>query len=280
VTDGRLERLLRRDRAIVLAAIAVIVLLAWLYLFLSGARMAGADGGADVGAGAGAMGGMTMSAAADARMAPWSAADFLLMLAMWAAMMVGMMLPSVAPMLLIYARVVRSAEQRGHPFAATGWFASGYVAAWTAFALLATAAQWLLEQAAMTTPMIAIADRPLAGALMMAAGAYQLTPAKNACLGRCRSPLQFIQSQGGFRPERSASVRMGLKHGAYCIGCCWALMSLLFLGGVMNFLWIAALAAIVLAEKLLPAGPLLARASGAIFLIAGTVLVLGALQGP
>ena len=266
MTGGRLERLLRRDRAIVLAALAAIVLLAWIYL-LSGARTAGPDHGA--------MAGMDMGAAADTRMAPWSASDFLLMLAMWAAMMVGMMVPSVAPMLLIYARVARSAEERGQPFAATGWFALGYLIAWSAFALLATSSQWLLEQAAMMTPTMAIADRRIAGALLVAAGAYQWTPVKNACLGRCRSPLQFIQSEGGFRRERSASLLLGLKHGLYCIGCCWALMLLLFFGGVMNLLWIAALAAIVLAEKLLPGGPVLAKASGAIFLLAGAVLLVG-----
>lgn len=267
MSDSRLERLLRRDRAIVLAALAVVALLAWIYLLSSGAPTGGSEGHA--------MDGMDMGPAAGAEIAPWSAADFLLMLAMWAVMMIGMMTPSVAPMLLIYARVVRSAEERGQPFAATGWFAFGYLAAWSAFAVLATVAQWLLEQAAMMTPMMAIADTRIAGALLLAAGAYQWTPAKDACLGRCRSPLQFIQSQGGFRRERHASLLLGLKHGAFCIGCCWALMLLLFLGGVMSLLWIAALAAIVLAEKLLPGGLLLARAGGAVFLLAGAALLAG-----
>ena len=267
MSDSRLERLLRQDRAIVLAALAAVALLAWIYLLSSAAPAGDSHGGA--------MGGMDMRPAAGAEIAPWSGADFLLMLAMWAAMMAGMMVPSVAPMLLIYARVVRSARERGHPFAATGWFALGYLAAWSAFAVLATLSQWLLEQAAMMTPAMAIADRRIAGALLLAAGAYQWTPAKNACLGRCRSPFQFIQSQGGFRREPHASLLLGLKHGLYCIGCCWALMGLLFLGGVMNLLWIAALAAIVLAEKLLPGGPLLARTSGALFLIAGAALLAG-----
>ena len=259
MTGGRLERLLRRDRAIVLAALAAIVLLAWTCLLMSAAPAPGS--------GRGAMG-MEMGSA-------WSAADFLLMLAMWAAMMVGMMVPSVAPMLLLYARVARSAEARGQPFAATGWFACGYLAAWSAFALLATCAQWLLEQAALMTPAMALADRRLAGAVLLAAGIYQWTPAKNACLGRCRSPLQFIQSQGGFRRERHASLVLGLKHGAYCIGCCWALMLLLFLGGVMNLLWIAALAAIVLAEKVAPGGRVLARVAGTVFIVAGAAMLVG-----
>jgi predicted metal-binding membrane protein len=260
VTGGQLERLLRRDRAIVLAALAATLLLAWLYLLMSAAPAHGP--------GRDAMG-MEMGA-------PWLAADFLLMLAMWAAMMVGMMVPSVAPMLLLYARVARSAEERGQPFAATGWFACGYLAAWSAFALLATCSQWLLDQAALMTPRMAIADRGIAAALLVAAGLYQWTPAKNACLGRCRSPLQFIQSQGGFRRERGASLVLGLKHGAFCIGCCWALMLLLFLGGVMNPLWIAGLAAIVLAEKVVPGGALLARVSGAVFVVAGAAMLVGA----
>ncbi|HEX8643098.1 MAG TPA: DUF2182 domain-containing protein [Allosphingosinicella sp.] len=239
-----------------LAALAIVALLAWAYLLSL-------------------HGGMEMGAAP--AFAPWSAADFALMTAMWAAMMIGMMTPSVAPMLLLYARVARSAEQKGQPFAATGWFAFGYFLAWSAFSLLAALAQMLLERAAMMTPAMAIADARIGGALLLAAGAYQWTPAKDACLGRCRSPFQFIQSQGGFRRERRASVRLGLKHGAFCIGCCWALMLLLFLGGVMNLLWIAGLAAIVLAEKLLPGGRLAARISGTAFLVAGALLLAGLL---
>ncbi|HEX8365774.1 MAG TPA: DUF2182 domain-containing protein [Allosphingosinicella sp.] len=260
MTGAKLEALLRRDRAVVLTALGVIGLLAWIHLI----GMAPAAPGV-------AMGGMETGPA------QWSAADFATMLAMWAAMMVGMMTPSVAPMLLLYARVARSAEERGQPFAATGWFALGYLLAWSAFAMLATGAQWLMEQAALMTPAMAIADRQIGGALLVAAGVYQWTPAKNACLGRCRSPLQFIQSQGGFRRERRASLMLGLKHGFYCLGCCWALMLLLFLGGVMNLLWIAALAAIVLAEKVLPGGQKLARAVGAALAVAGGAMLVGAI---
>lgn len=248
-----------------LAALAAIVLLAWLYLLSLGDRAMPA-------------GGMAMDRA-EAMLAPGvaprSGADFLLMLAMWAAMMVGMMTPSVAPMVLIYARVARAAEERGQPFAAAGWFACGYLCAWCGFAAIATGLQWLLEQAALLTPAMALAHRPLGGALLLAAGLYQWTPLKDACLGRCRSPFQFIQAHGGFRRERGASLLLGLKHGLYCIGCCWTLMLLLFLGGVMNLLWIAALAALVLAEKLLPGGRLLSRTAGAAMIAAGAALLAG-----
>ena len=258
MTGAALETLLRRDRAIVLAALAFVALLAWTALSALPMRHA--------------MDGMAM----EPQLAPWSAADALLMLAMWTAMMVGMMTPSVAPMILLYARVARHASQRARPFAPAGWFASGYLLAWAAFAAAATGLQWALEGAALMSPAMALAERPLAGALLVAAGLYQWTPVKDACLGHCRSPLQFVQAHGGFRPERRASLLLGLRHGLYCIGCCWALMLLLFIGGIMNLLWIAALAFVVLGEKLLPTGRFFARLIGAACIAGGAVLLAGA----
>lgn len=256
-----LESALRRDRAIVLAALAAITLLAWAYIVRLASAM---DMDAMTSA---AMPGMEPMLASG--FAPWSIGDFLLMLVMWAVMMVGMMTPSAAPMILIYARVGRHAAEAGKPFAATGWFACGYLLAWTGFALLATLAQWALERAALLTPMLASASPIFGGLLLIAAGAYQWTPLKYACLSQCQSPLAFIQRHGGFRRERQGALRLGLRHGAYCIGCCWALMTLLFLGGVMNILWIAALAILVLAEKLIPAGQVISRITGIGFIAAG-----------
>jgi len=267
VTGTSLERLLRRDRLIVLAALAVIVLLAVLCL-LSVAAPPDAS----------PMNGMAMDASHfGPRPAPWSGGHFLMMFAMWAAMMVGMMTPSVAPMLLIYVRVARHAEARAQPFAPVGWFAMGYLLAWSAFAAVATLLQWLLDHAALMDAAMAIADQRVAGFLLIAAGFYQWTPLKDACLGRCRSPFQFIQAYGGFRPEPGASLLLGLRHGFYCIGCCWALMLLLFFGGVMNLLWVAALAAFVLAEKLVPRGRFLSRAAGAALIAGGASLIAGLL---
>src|SRR5688572_5937588 len=137
-------------------------------------------------------GGEMADAALSTGFGAWSGTDFLLMALMWAVMMVGMMTPSAAPMILIYARVARQANERGHAFAASGWFASGYLLAWSGFALLATALQWLLETSALMTPAMRIADTMLAGSLLVAAGLYQWTPLKRACLGRCRSPMHFI----------------------------------------------------------------------------------------
>ena len=263
MTDSRLERVLKRDRFVLLAALAALAAIAWAYLAWMGAMppepMAGHDGRSEMAPG----------------FARWSAGDFLAMLLMWAVMMVGMMTPSAAPMILIYARVGRKAESGGTPFAPAGWFASGYLLAWTGFAIGATLLQWLLEQAMLVSPATASAGPLPGGLLLIAAGLYQWTPLKYACLAQCQSPLQFIQRHGGFRGDRAGALALGLRHGFYCIGCCWALMLLLFVGGVMNLLWIAAIAILVLAEKLIPAGRLVSRAAGAAMIFGGAALAAG-----
>jgi predicted metal-binding membrane protein len=249
-----LESVLRRDRAVIAAALAALALLCWAYL----AWLA------------------TAPAHSMAAMAPgighWSAADFLVMLLMWWVMMVGMMVPAAAPMILIYARVGRQARERGTPFAPAAWFALGYFLAWLGFAGAATALQWGLETALLLAPETTSVSPRLGGALLIAAGIYQWTPLKDSCLKHCQSPMAFIQRYG-FRGERGAAVRLGLRHGAYCIGCCWALMILLFAGGVMNLLWVAAIAALVLAEKLI-AARLIQRASGLALVAAGVALLV------
>ena len=254
MTSGSaLEAVLRRDRAIVIGALAALAILAWLYL-ASLAAMPAMEGMAPA-------------------VAQRTAKDALATLAMWAVMMVGMMAPSVAPMILIYARVARQAESRGTPFAAAGWFALGYFLAWIGFAAAATALQYGLERTLLVSPMVAAATPWFGGALLVAAGIYQWTPLKNACLTLCQSPLQFIQRHGGFRGARGGSIALGLRHGLYCIGCCWALMLLLFVGGVMNLLWIAAIGALVLAEKLVP-GRLFQRLVGIALIAAGVILLV------
>lgn len=259
--DTGLEAVLRRDRIVVLAALAGIVALAWIYLIRIGAGME--------------MRGVDMQSMTESAFASWPPGQFLVMFLMWAVMMIGMMVPSAAPMILLYARVGRQAESKGRPFAAAGWFASGYLLAWSLFAALATLLQWGLEQAALLTPMMRSASALFGGLLLIAAGLYQWAPLKDACLTQCQSPLLFIQRHGGFRSEPAGALGLGLRHGAYCIGCCWGLMLLLFVGGVMNLLWIAALAILVLVEKLVPQGRIVARAAGVIFLFAGIALLTG-----
>jgi predicted metal-binding membrane protein len=264
-----LEAALRRDRLIVLAALAVITALAWadLVWLANDMWMGGMD-----------MAGFRMIPAGRGWMMPanepWKPFEFGYMLAMWFVMMIGMMTPSVAPMILIYARVGRQAAAQGKSFAASAWFAAGYLLAWAAFSLAATLAQWALERAALLTPMMESASHILGGVLLIAAGLYQWTPLKDACLSYCQAPLTFIIRNGGFRGDPSGAVTLGLRHGLYCIGCCWALMALLFVGGVMNLLWIAALAILVLAEKVIPFGRLVARVAGIGFVAVGIWLLL------
>jgi len=206
--------------------------------------------------------------------APWQPIEFAYAFAMWTVMMIGMMTPSVAPMILIYARVGRQADMRGQPFAATAWFAAGYLVAWTAFSLAATFVQWALQRAALLTPMMESASNVLGGIVLIAAGVYQWTPVKEACLSYCQAPLTFIMRHGGFRREAAGALTLGFRHGLYCIGCCWALMLLLFVGGIMNLLWIAALAMLVLFEKTVPFGKSVSRVAGVAFIAMGAWLLL------
>jgi predicted metal-binding membrane protein len=269
MTQGSLEVVLRSDRWVVAAALVALAAVAWGYvLWLAFAGNMPGDGGATSMGGMGEMGSMLGPA-----LKPWSAGEFVFVLTMWTVMMVGMMTPSAAPMILIYARVARAAALRERPFAATGWFAAGYLLCWLGFALVATSAQWALERAALLAPATARASDALGGLVLLAAGLYQLTPFKNACLSQCQSPLFFIHRHGGFRADAPGSFRLGLMHGAYCVGCCWALMALLFVGGVMNVLWIAGLTALVLLEKLSPPGRLLPALVGCVLSAAGVWLV-------
>jgi predicted metal-binding membrane protein len=263
-----LEAILRRDRTITIAALAALTALAWAGLTWLAGDMA--MGGMD-------MTGFRMIPAGRGMMMPatepWKPIEFGYVFAMWIIMMIGMMTPSVAPMILIYARVGRQAATQGNPFAASGWFAAGYFLAWTAFSLVATSAQWALERAAMLTPTMQAASNIFGGIMLILVGLYQLTPLKAACLSYCRSPLLFIQRQGGFRRDPGGSLALGFRHGIYCIGCCWALMALLFVAGVMNVVWIAALSILVLVEKIIPAGRLISRIAGAGFIVGGAWLL-------
>lgn len=268
MTDGTLETVLRRDRMVVAGALCVIVALAWGYvLWLA----------ADMGMGGMDMTGFRMIPAGIGIMAPtsapWKAIEFVFVFAMWAVMMVGMMAPSAAPMILMYARVGRQGKAAGKPLAATGWFAAGYFLAWIGFCLAATLVQWAVERAALLDSRMASASNLFGGIVLIAAGLYQWTPLKDVCLVQCQTPLQFLMRHGGFRGDVPGCLLLGLRHGAYCVGCCWVLMALLFVGGVMNVLWIALLALLVLLEKLTPFGRWVARAAGVACVAAGVLML-------
>jgi predicted metal-binding membrane protein len=241
------EQLLRRDRWLVAGGLLLVTLLAWWYL-LAGAGMD--------------MGDMDMSMPM-----PWSAGYAVLVFFMWWIMMVAMMLPGAAPMILLFARVNRTSRAQGAPAVSTSIFALGYLLAWGGFSLLATGAHWLLDQSGFLSPQMASQNRLFGGLLLAAAGVYQLTPYKQACLRHCRGPLDFILRY--WRPGPGGALYMGLRHGALCVGCCWVVMGLLFYGGVMNLYWIIGIAVLVMLEKLLPAGDRLGYLSGILFIAWG-----------
>ena len=270
MSEATLESVLQRDRFIVFAALAAIALLAWVYILYLALQMD--MGGMDMTGFrmAASAAGMVMTPALQA----WSGTEFVFTLAMWVVMMIGMMTPSAAPVILLYARVGRQAAIQGQPFASTGWFLSGYLIAWSLFSFAATTAQWLLDRASLLTPAMTTASAVLGSVVLFAAGIYQWTPLKDKCLVHCQSPLQFIQHSGGFRRDPLGSLRVGMNHGVYCVGCCWALMALLFVGGVMNVLWIALIAILVLAEKVVPARRLITRFAGVVFTVAGVWLLI------
>ena len=245
-TPSALEQALRRDRAVVVAAILIIAAISWAYTVYV----------AESGMGMGDNMGMAM-----ADMRSWSVADFGLMFVMWAVMMVAMMAPSAAPMLLMFAAVNRKRREREAPYVPTTVFLAGYVIVWTAFAAAATAGNWGLHQASLLSSMMgASTSGYLGGTLLLAAGVFQWSPLKYACLKQCRTPMGFLMTS--WREGHRGALRMGLEHGAFCLGCCWTLMLLLFVLGVMNLVWIAALAAFVLAEKVAPISEWVSRGTG------------------
>jgi predicted metal-binding membrane protein len=259
IGTSTLERLLHRDRAIVITALIGVVLLSWLYLLLG----AGID--------MGDMEGMDMPA-----MAPeWSPAYFAVMLLMWIIMMAAMMLPSAAPMILLHATMSRRRREQGGVVPAIGIFVLGYVVIWAAFGLAATSLQWALGTAALLSPAMATTSRVAAASMLIAAGIYQWTPLKQSCLRRCRSPLDFVVTY--WREGALGSFVMGIRHGAFCVGCCWMLMLLLFVGGLMNLLWIAGLALFVLVEKTAPGGHWIGRVAGIALVALGCVELFSSL---
>lgn len=245
---------------VVLAALIAVTGIAWSYLLRTASSMSASSG-----AGAGLL---------MPQMRMPSTLDLLSLFAMWAVMMAAMMLPSAAPMFLLVARVNRNRRERASPTVPTGVFVAGYLIVWTMFSAAAALAQSGLHRAALLAPEMVSASPVFSGLLLMLAGAYQWMPTKYICLNRCRSPFSFLGSE--WREGRGGALVMGLRYGLLCLGCCWALMALLFVAGVMNILWIAALAALVLLEKVSPGGVAIARSTGVLFLAWGAYLILAA----
>ena len=246
------------DRLIVLSGIAGAVAIAWVYLVIEAVEMP-------------AMKMVGSHVVAITRMKPWTAVHFWLMFVMWSVMMVGMMLPSAAPAVLGFAGVSRRRQGQDQAFAPTTAFALGYVTVWTAFSVIATFLQWGLRSAALLSPMMVSTSPLLGGVLLVAAGVYQWTPAHRHALERLRAPLDSIVTR--WRDGTGGAFVMGLENGASCVASCWVVMGLLFVGGVMNLLWVAAIAIFVLIEKAAPHGDLVGRICGVVLLFKGAFVI-------
>ena len=230
------EAALKRDRRVVIASVLVFCALAWAHtVYLAERPMV-------------------------PMLRAWRPTDFGFMFFMWSVMMVAMMLPSATPMILLFANMSRQRSEAARPYVPTAVFTLGYLFVWTGFSLVATVANWGLHQGELLSAMMGRATPGVAGALLIGAGLFQWTPLKTACLSHCRSPMSFLMTH--LREGWLGAFATGMHHGLYCLGCCWLLMALLFALGVMNLAWIAVLALFVVAEKVVPHGLIVGRASG------------------
>lgn len=248
-----LEAVLKKDKLIVLSGLALLTLMAWAYMFQMARDM----------------GKMPMVPQA---IRTWGMADLVWLFVMWAVMMVAMMTPSAAPVILTYNTIHRQRSRNGKSLSSTALLLTGYLLVWSVFSLAAVLAQWGLHEAALLSPMMVSQSEALSGGLLVVAGIYQWTPIKNSCLAHCRSPFDFFLTD--WREGRLGALVMGMRHGAFCVGCCWPLMALLFVAGVMTLWWVAALTAVVLVEKVAPAGPTVGRALGTLLGAWGLAVLL------
>lgn len=255
-----LEAVFRHQHWLVCLSLGVIVVLSWLYIAATAAVMEAMG-----------TGGWAATLMWLMPMGQWTLAEAALVLLMWVVMMFGMMVPSAAPMILLYARVRRSEPGAGQATGLTAVFTLGYLLVWILFSLAATALQWGLTELRLLDDRMTSVSPVLAGSLLVLAGVYQLTPLKLACLAHCRSPIGFLLTH--WRAGYSGALRMGAEHGFWCVGCCWALMIILFAVGVMNIAWIAGLCLLVLLEKTVPQAHWLGRAVGLCLIALGIVSI-------
>jgi predicted metal-binding membrane protein len=265
-----LEAVIRRDRALTAAALVALAGMAWVWVVRI-ATPAGAGAASVTMPGMHAMPSMETGATAGLPAVPGMESGAMPGVAwltgMWAVMMVAMMLPSATPTILLFGNVTRRRQLEGRPAVPVAVFTLGYLAVWVFYAIVAGVAQWELHRLALLSPSMAAASPVLAGGLLIAAGLYQLLPLKGACLSHCRSPLHFFSTE--WREGVGGALAMGMRHGTYCVGCCWLLMALLFVAGVMNLLWVAVIAGFVLVEKLIPRGDWLGRLGGLALIVWG-----------
>lgn len=255
--DSKSPATLRSDRGILLAALALITAASWTYRFIDAARMARGHN------------------CCDALVAPqlhhWPVADLVMLFVMWAVMMVAMMTPTAAPMVLTFAAINRQRRAADKPYVPTALFLLGYLLVWTGYSLIATLLKWGLHAASLLSPAMTSTSRIFGGSVLIATGIFQFTRLKHACLSHCRSPLCFLMTD--WREGPRGALTMGLRHGLSCTACCWLLMLLLFVLGVMNLLAVAMLTLFVLVEKLAPRPAWVARAGGALCVAWGILMI-------
>lgn len=250
----------RMEGLVVIGALAAATGGAWVYLVFGFHSVPGVQmgGSADMS--------MKMSMGT---LHAWTVGDFVVTLLMWAVMMVAMMLPSAVPLTLVYAAVNRKAGRLGTPISPVLSLVAGYLSLWMASSVALTAAQWGLGRLSLLSSSMAIDDARLGALVVTAAGIYELTPLKRVCLDRCRDPARTIAAH--WHSGRAGGLRTGVHLGVYCLGCCWVLMALLFVGGVMNLVWVAAIGTFVLLEKIAPMATVWSRVVGAAMIAGGAV---------
>jgi predicted metal-binding membrane protein len=248
---------IKRDRLIIISGLFFIALLSWLYIIYLHKQMIYMD-----------MDALFFSMP----MTPqWTYIDFILLFLMWLVMMIAMMTPSVSPLILVFARINRQRKQQDHPFVNAAFLMTGYFLAWAAFSLVATMLQWLLQQKSLLSPDMITTSKIFGSIVLIVSGIFQFTPLKQVCLAHCRSPLDFVLQH--WKEGKQGALRMGIENGFYCLGCCWMLMVLLFVTGIMNLLWVSIIALFVLVEKILSQIKLVPYVAGT-FLIVYGILVL------
>jgi predicted metal-binding membrane protein len=258
MNSSPIEYILKKDRLIIIVGLFIICVLSWLYIIYLYRQMYPMNMDAMFFA-------MPMSA-------KWTATDFVLLFLMWFVMMVAMMMPSVAPLILIFAGINRQRRQVQNPFVPTGYLLSGYFSVWLIFSLLATVLQWLMQHLSLLNPDMIITSKIVGGIILIAAGLFQFTTLKQRCLYNCQTPIKFIHKH--WQEGRAGAFRMGVKNGLFCLGCCWILMILLFVSGIMNLLWIAIIAGFVFAEKIFSGTKLVSYISGVALIIYGAFVLL------
>lgn len=256
--SNTLENVLKKDRLIVVSGLFVMCILAWFYIIYLYRQMEVMDMNALFFA-------MPMTPS-------WTVVDFVLLFLMWFVMMIAMMTPSVAPLILLFAKVNRQRREQQSPFVNTSYLVAGYFVVWGGFSLIATLLQWLLQQVSWLNPDMIITNKIVGSVILVAAGVFQFTPLKQTCLNFCKSPLEFIVKN--WKEGKKGAINMGIRNGAYCVGCCWVLMILLFVSGVMNILWVAVIALFVLIEKVSAKSKWISFAAGGLLIIYGVLVIV------